>query len=77
MPNVLERSQLTTQLFSENKVSGRSRHNTVADEKLIVGSETMQNPFRHLSRKEKKKEPPAKGKMKLKERLWSFKMMES
>lgn len=77
MPNALERHQLITQLFSKKEVSGRSRHNTVADEKLTVGSETMQNPFSHLSRKEQKKEPTIKEKMKLKERLWSFKMMEN
>lgn len=38
MPNALERHPLTTQLFSKKKVFGRSRHNTVADEKLTVGS---------------------------------------
>lgn len=63
MPNALERYQLTTQLFSKKKVSGRSRHNTVVDEKLTVGSETTQNPFRHLSRKEKRKNHQLKGKL--------------
>lgn len=42
--------------FSKKKVSGGSRQNTVADEELTVGSETMQNPFKNLSTKKKKKE---------------------